>query len=170
MASNTSSMRDDGLRRPWGAIVAFLLPALTIYVAFTAYPVVRTLWNSAHKVLPRREVFVGLENYTALAQDEIFWRSVRNTITWASISPLAEVSVALILALALYAKVPGARFFRIAWFTPVLMSYVVVGILWVWIYNFDWGPVNVAPVSYTHLRAHETPEHLVCRLLLEKKK
>ena len=28
----------------------------------------------------------------------------------------------------------------------------------------------VAPVSYTHLRAHETPEHLVCRLLLEKKK
>ena len=27
-----------------------------------------------------------------------------------------------------------------------------------------------APVSYTHLRAHETPEHLVCRLLLEKKK
>jgi ABC-type sugar transport system permease subunit len=62
-------------------------------VAFTAYPVVRTLWNSAHKVLPRREVFVGLENYVALAQDEIFWRSVRNTITWASISPLAEVSV-----------------------------------------------------------------------------
>ena len=137
-------MRDDGLRRPWGAIVAFLLPALTIYVAFTAYPVVRTLWNSAHKVLPRREVFVGLENYAALAQDEIFWRSVRNTITWASISPLAEVSVALILALALYAKVPGARFFRIAWFTPVLMSYIVVGILWVWIYNFDWGPVNAA--------------------------
>jgi raffinose/stachyose/melibiose transport system permease protein len=137
-------MRDDGLRRPWGAIIAFLLPALTIYVAFTAYPVVRTLWNSLHRVLPRREVFVGFENYVALAQDEIFWRSVRNTITWASISPLAEVSAALILALALYAKVPGARFFRVAWFTPVLMSYIVVGILWVWIYNFDWGPVNAA--------------------------
>ena len=69
-----TATRDDGLSRPWGAIVAFLLPALTIYVAFTAYPVVRTLWNSFHKVLPRREVFVGLENYAALAQDEIFWR------------------------------------------------------------------------------------------------
>src|SRR5262245_41490111 len=137
-----SSARTDGLRRPWGTIIAFLLPALTIYVAFTAYPVVRTFWNSAHKVLPRREVFVGWENYATLAQDEIFWRAVRNTITWASISPLAEVSVALVLALALYAKVPGARFFRIAWFTPVLMSYVVVGILWLWIYNYDWGPVN----------------------------
>src|SRR5674536_337811 len=32
-----------------------------------------------------------------------------------------------------------------------------------------WAPVR-GPVSYTHLRAHETPEHLVCRLLLEKKK
>jgi multiple sugar transport system permease protein/raffinose/stachyose/melibiose transport system permease protein len=69
---------------------------------------------------------------------------VRNTITWACTSPLVEVSVALVLALALYAKVPGARFFRVAWFTPVLMSYIVVGILWLWIYNYDWGPVNVA--------------------------
>eukprot|EP00658_Telonema_sp_P-2_P038594 TRINITY_DN27651_c0_g1_i2.p1 TRINITY_DN27651_c0_g1~~TRINITY_DN27651_c0_g1_i2.p1 ORF type:complete len:105 (-),score=22.74 TRINITY_DN27651_c0_g1_i2:83-397(-) len=31
-------------------------------------------------------------------------------------------------------------------------------------------PATTAAVSYTHLRAHETPEHLVCRLLLEKKK
>src|SRR5674536_398787 len=32
------------------------------------------------------------------------------------------------------------------------------------------GSLSQRPVSYTHLRAHETPEHLVCRLLLEKKK
>ena len=75
-------------------------------------------------------------------QDEIFWRAVRNTLIWACTSPLFEVSIALILALALYAKIPGARFFRIAWFTPVLMSYVVVGIIWAWIYNYDWGAVN----------------------------
>ena len=65
-----------------------------------------------------------------------------NTLVWACLSPLAEVTIALLLALALYAKVPGRRFFRIAWFTPVLMSYVVVGILWVWIYNYDWGAAN----------------------------
>ncbi|MCK6454603.1 MAG: sugar ABC transporter permease [Alphaproteobacteria bacterium] len=136
--------RHGGLRQPWGTITAFLLPALTVYAAFTAYPAFRTLWNSFHKVLPRREEFIGLANYTELLQDEIFWRAVRNTITWACISPLVEVTVALLLALALYARIPGARFFRIAWFTPVLMSYIVVGILWVWIYNYDWGPINVA--------------------------
>eukprot|EP00658_Telonema_sp_P-2_P029566 TRINITY_DN2247_c0_g1_i1.p1 TRINITY_DN2247_c0_g1~~TRINITY_DN2247_c0_g1_i1.p1 ORF type:complete len:115 (-),score=10.60 TRINITY_DN2247_c0_g1_i1:62-406(-) len=37
-----------------------------------------------------------------------------------------------------------------------------------WYYPIDGYCTN--PVSYTHLRAHETPEHLVCRLLLEKKK
>ena len=134
----------QGARQPWGAITAFLLPALTLYAAFTAYPVVRTIWNSFHQVLPRKDdVFIGLANYQELLiKDDIFWRSVRNTITWACLSPLAEITIALLLALALYAKVPGRRFFRIAWFTPVLMSYVVVGILWVWIYNYDWGAAN----------------------------
>jgi ABC-type sugar transport system permease subunit len=134
---------EAGPRRPWGAILAFLMPALILYAAFTAYPFFRTLWNSVHTVLPRRSEFVGVDNYAALAGDPFFWRAVRNTLVWAATSPVFEVSIALLLALALYAKVPGARFFRVAWFTPVLMSYVVVGILFVWIYNYDWGPVNV---------------------------
>jgi len=100
---------DDGVPRPYGTIFAFLLPALTLYAAFTAYPFFRTLWNSFHKVLPRRSEFVGLENYATLANDEFFWRAVRNTLIWASTSPLFEVTIALLLALALYAKVPGAR-------------------------------------------------------------
>ena len=115
---------------------------MTVYVAFTAYPAVRTFWNSFHEVLPRGDEYIGLANYAELAKDDIFWRAVENTITWALVSPVIEVSVALLLALALYARIPGGRFFRVAWFTPVLMSYVVVGILWLWIYNYDWGPIN----------------------------
>jgi raffinose/stachyose/melibiose transport system permease protein len=143
-AGHQQTSQAGALSRPWGTIAVFLLPSLVIYAGFTAYPALRTIWNSFHRVLPRSDEVVGLANYAELMRDDIFWRSVRNTITWACTSPLIEVSVALLLALALYAKVPGARFFRIAWFTPVLMSYVVVGILWLWIYNFDWGPVNVA--------------------------
>jgi multiple sugar transport system permease protein/raffinose/stachyose/melibiose transport system permease protein len=136
----SAALRVD--RPPWGAIVAFLLPAFTVYLAFTAYPVVRTLWNSVHTVLPRNAEFVGFANFAALARDDLFWRSVRNTFVWACVSPLAEVTIGLLLALALYARIPGRRFFRIAWFTPVLMSYIVVGIIWVWIYNYDWGAAN----------------------------
>lgn len=139
-----TSPADTSLRQPRGTISAFLLPALTFYVTLTAYPALRTAWNSFHKVLPRRETFVGIDNYVALAKDEIFWIAVRNTFVWSAVSPVLEVGIALLLALALYARVPGARFFRVAWFTPVLMSYVVVGILWMWIYNYEWGPLNVA--------------------------
>ena len=134
----------SGLRTPWLALSGFLLPALTMYVAFTAYPVLRTFWNAFHKVLPNgNETWVGLANLrTIVSDDPTFWKAVGNTLTWAVVSPLFEVSIGLLLALALYARVPFARFFRVAWFTPVLISYVVVGILWVWIYNYDWGVAN----------------------------
>jgi multiple sugar transport system permease protein/raffinose/stachyose/melibiose transport system permease protein len=138
--SEPVAARDD--RAPWGAVLAFLLPALTLYAAFTAYPALRTFWNSVHTVLPKGDTWIGWANYAQLIGDDIFWRAVGNTLVWALVSPGVEVGVALLLALALYAKVPGARFFRIAWFTPVLMSYVVVGILWTWIFNYEWGAAN----------------------------
>ena len=59
------------LKSPWGSIVAFLLPAVTVYVAFTAYPAVRTIWNSFHKVLPRGDEYIGLANYAELAKDDM---------------------------------------------------------------------------------------------------
>jgi ABC-type sugar transport system permease subunit len=133
-----------GVRTPWWTLSGFLLPALVMYGAFTAYPVLRTFWNAFHKVLPNgSEIWVGFANLRAIVlQDPTFWIAVRNTLTWAIVAPLLEVSLGLLLALALYARVPFARFFRIAWFTPVLISYVVVAILWVWIYNYDWGVAN----------------------------
>ena len=136
--------KQKDLSQPLGAIVTFLLPALTIYVLFTAYPVIRTIYNSFHEVLPGRGTeFLGLQNYVTLYHDEFFWRSVKNTLTWALTAPFLEQFFAIFLALALYAKIPGARFFRIVWFTPVLMSFVVVGIIWMWIFNYDWGAINV---------------------------
>lgn len=131
--------------QPVGAILGFLLPALLFYLAFTVYPVLLTVYDSIFRVLPgRAPIFVGLSNYAAvLTRDSTFWDAVRNTLIWAAVGPVAEISIALPLALALYAKVPGARLFRVAWFTPVLMSYVVVGIIWMWIYNYDWGAANM---------------------------
>ena len=128
---------------PLSAVLVFLFPALLIYAAFTALPVLRTFYNSTHLIVPNRPAeWVGFTHYIELWTDHIFWKAVWNTLTWAFVAPVLEVSIATLLALALYARVPFSRFLRVAWFTPVLMSYVVVGILWMWIYNFDWGAVN----------------------------
>ncbi len=122
----------------------FLTPALLMYALFTAYPVFRTLWNSLHTIKPGNvEQFVGLANYAQLfTGDPVFYQAVTNTMIWAFVAPFLDVLVGLLLALILYGGVGGARFFRVAWFTPVLISYVVVGIMWMWIYNYDWGALN----------------------------
>jgi raffinose/stachyose/melibiose transport system permease protein len=125
------------------SIAVFLGPTVLVYVGLTAYPVLRTLYNSFLRIKPRGiEEFVGLANYAELMRDAIFWKAVGNTLIWAGVAPVLDVGVGLLLALCLYAKVPFARFFRVAWFTPSLISYVVVAILWTWIYNYDWGAAN----------------------------
>jgi multiple sugar transport system permease protein/raffinose/stachyose/melibiose transport system permease protein len=138
-------LRRDPTQASWQVMTLFLTPALLMYAAFTAYPVVRTFYNSLHLIKPRgQNEFVGWANYIELlSSDTIFWKAVVNTMTWAGVAPLIDVATGLLLALCLYAKVPLARFFRVAWFTPVLISYVVVAILWMWIYNYDWGVANV---------------------------
>lgn len=136
------AVRSDGT--PWGTIMVFLTPALLIYLAFTAYPVARTFYNAVHIIRPRgSDVFVGLDHfYSLFTNDALFTKAVTNTMIWAGVAPVLDVGVGLVLAFALYSQVPFARFFRVAWFTPVLISYVVVGILWMWIYNYDWGLLN----------------------------
>src|SRR5262245_57334988 len=125
--------------------MVFLAPALLVYAAFTAYPVLRTFYNSFFTIGDLdAATFVGLDHFKEVLGDANFWAAARNTAIWSLIAPLLDVGTGLLLALCLYAGVPYARFLRVAWFTPVLLSYVVVGILWVWIYDYDWGIVNAA--------------------------
>lgn len=133
--------------RPWGAITVFIGPTLVLYLAFTIYPVLVTFYNSLHTLrmdLGMLYQFVGLQHFREiLTGDEVFWKAARNSLTWGLVAPLIDMPLALILALVLYSRVPVAKFFRTVWFTPVLMSYPVVGVIWLWVYNYDWGMVNL---------------------------
>lgn len=126
-------------------LILFLAPALLIYAGFTVYPVLRTFYNSFHIIGPRNvEKFVGLTNFFALlSADSTFWKAVGNTALFTIVATFADVAGGLLLALALFSRAPLAPFLRVVWFTPVLMSYVVVGVIWVWIYDYDWGFANL---------------------------
>jgi multiple sugar transport system permease protein/raffinose/stachyose/melibiose transport system permease protein len=133
----------DSRRASLPTVMLFLAPALIVYAGLTAYPVLRTFYNSFFNVADlASSEFVGWAHYAEVLRDKTFWAAVRNTAIWSVIGPILDVVVGLLLALCLYAGVPFSRFLRVAWFTPVLLSYVVVGIMWVWIYNYDWGVVN----------------------------
>jgi len=137
---------DDPRRGRLGLVLAFLAPALLLYAAFTIYPVLRTFYNAFHAIKPQNVVeFVGLSNFTALLfADAVFWKAVTNTALFTIVATIVDVVGGLLLALCLFARAPLAPVLRVVWFTPVLMSYVVVGIIWVWIFDYDWGLANAA--------------------------
>ena len=134
----------DARRANLGILVAFLAPALLVYAGFTIYPVIRTFYNAFHTIKPQGVVeFVGLANFqTLLLADSTFWKAVANTAWFAIVATIVDVIGGLLLALCLFARAPLAPLLRVVWFTPVLMSYVVVGIIWVWMYDYDWGLAN----------------------------
>ncbi|MER6736366.1 carbohydrate ABC transporter permease [Streptomyces puniciscabiei] len=123
---------------PW----LFAAPGLLVTGAFVLYPFVSTLVNSftdRHTLLPGH--FVGLANFRELLHDDMFWTGLRNsTLYIAGVVP-ALVVLPLLLALLVQKNIPGITFFRSAFYTPVVASIVVVGLIWVWLLD-ERGLVN----------------------------
>ena len=155
-AGNGARLEVDARRASLGILALFLAPALLIYAGFTLYPVLRTFYNAFHTIRPQGVVeFVGLGNFAALlSADPVFWKAVVNTALFTIVATIVDVVGGLLLALCLFARAPGAPLLRVVWFTPVLMSYVVVGIIWVWIFDYDWGLAN-ATLRFVGLGAFE---------------
>src|SRR5262249_15042911 len=137
----------SGRRAPWGTIALFLAPAGLLYLGFTLLPFLTTFYNSVHVLrmdLGLSAQFVGLQHYRDLLTDhDTFRLAVAHSVEWAVASFFLEVPIAFVLALILSRGLLGSRFFRTAWFTPVLITAPVVSIVWLWIYNYDWGVINV---------------------------
>jgi multiple sugar transport system permease protein/raffinose/stachyose/melibiose transport system permease protein len=133
-------------KKPWAAIALFIGPLLVYYAAFILYPLGATFYNSFHRIFPGGgelvTKFVGLDNFRLLLEDEIFSKAVVNTLIWSTAGPALEMIVATALAFILYFKIPLRGFYRTAWFSPMLVTGVIVGLIFKWIFNAEWGLVN----------------------------
>lgn len=132
----------------WLPIALFLGPVMLYYLGFMVYPFFATFYYSFNTITPVKGVmvttFVGLQNYYDLFKDPIFIQSVKNTLIWSVVGPVFEMLTALTLAFLIYFKVPMHRFYRTAWFTPLLVSGVIVGLVFRWIFNNEWGLLNAS--------------------------
>jgi len=125
--------------------VAFLfaLPWILGFTIFLAYPVLASFATSFtdFSVL-RSPRWIGLENHREMAGDEVFWITIRNTLTYVvSAVPLGSVT-ALLLALLLNTKVKGMALYRTLFYVPSLVPMVALGVLWLWIFNGEYGLLN----------------------------
>ncbi|MBD2330122.1 sugar ABC transporter permease [Alkalinema sp. FACHB-956] len=122
----------------------FLLPALTMLGLTVFYPALQALYYSFTQYdLIGDPQWVGLKNFQRLLRDEIFWRSLRNTLLYLmGVVPLL-VTLPLGLAILVNQKLRGVQWFRVAYYTPVVISMVVAGIAWKWLYSSN-GLLNQA--------------------------
>jgi len=128
-----------------------------MYLAFRIVPLFTTFYNSFHilKISGRawNAEFVGLQHYVALFTKDLFFKlAIRNSAIWAVVSPFLEIPIAFMLAYVVHRKAPFRRFYRVLWFLPMLFSWVAVGAVFRWVFNAEWGVVNLVlrPLGLDH--------------------
>ena len=112
---------------------------------FTAYPVLASLYYSFcdYSVL-QAPLWSGLDNYRRMATDTVFWISLKNTLVYAALSLPLGMIVSLSLALLLNTEVRGMPVFRTIFYLPSIVPTVAAALLWLWIFNGQFGILNWA--------------------------
>jgi raffinose/stachyose/melibiose transport system permease protein len=120
-------------------IILFLLPALTLFLIFVVYPILRSVYFSLFnwKGLGAATEFVGLGNYLAILSDQIFLKAVGNGFLIVALSLTIQLPLAMALALMVGRDLPGRAFFRVIFFMPYVFSEVITAIMWLGLYNPD---------------------------------
>ncbi|WP_246811788.1 carbohydrate ABC transporter permease [Ensifer sp. ENS11] len=130
---------------PW----LFLLPALIMFAVYVVVPIGQSIvigfyeWDGF-----TAPIWIGLDNYTELFSDEVFYVSLKNNLLWLTLYLLA-VPVGLALAIFLNQTVTGIRLYKSLFFLPFIISQVVVGLIFSWFYAPGFGPVAGAIKALT---------------------
>lgn len=122
----------------------FMLPAILGLILFWAGPILVSLWLSFTEYdILSDPVWIGAQNYRDLWADDLFWKSLRVTATYSVISVPLVLAIGLATAVLLNQKFRGVTFFRSMYYLPTVMSGVAVAMLWRWIFNTDYGILNL---------------------------
>jgi multiple sugar transport system permease protein len=121
----------------------FILPAFIGTFVFIIIPVFASFGLSFFKwdliSLPK---LVGLENYTGLFSDKLFYKVVWNTFLYGFFTAFFSIIIPLILANALNNKIRGSEFLKTAYFIPYVTPMIVIAIVWTWIFDPNYGIFN----------------------------
>jgi len=131
--------------RAWVAF--FILPAMVIYGTYNVFGIVMTFyystldWPGLGPVA--NATSVGLQNYIALLSDSRFHNALMNNLLLVFVSVTVQLSLGLVLALILRAKMFGSKLFRTVYFMPMLLSTAATSIMWILLMSPRNGAINV---------------------------
>jgi multiple sugar transport system permease protein len=124
--------------------ILFTLPFTLGFLAFTLSPLLASLYYSFTRyAILTPPKWIGLANYVTLfTHDDLFWISLGNTLYFTALSVPVGLFTSFVLALALNAKVRGMSLYRTIYFLPTLVPSVALAILWLWLFNPQYGILN----------------------------
>lgn len=121
----------------------FMLPAASILLLFLTYPLGLGIWMGFTDArIGRDGVFIGLENYISLFDDDVFWLSVFNTLVYTIVATIAKFGLGLWLALLLNHTIPFKAFIRAIVLLPYIVPTVLSAIAFWWIYDPQFSIVS----------------------------
>ena len=126
----------------WGYI--FVGPWIVGFLVFTLGPVLASIYLSftEYSIFSPPE-WVGVKNYVELVtRDRLFLMSLYNTVYYTFFSVPLGIIFAFLLAMLLNVKLPGMNFFRTVFYLPAVTSGVAVSLLWMWLFNPQFGLIN----------------------------
>ena len=157
----------------WGhSPVLYVLPTVLYLLVLTVYPLFYSLYLSFQNYTPKTNTFrfVGLANYLELVSDPLFLASFRNTLLFTLAVTLAEVVLGLLIALFFERDFIGKAFLRTALLIPMLSTPMVVGLMWRFLLNADWGVINwllhfvgIGPINWVG----QSPWSLISLMLVD---
>ncbi|MAB00831.1 MAG: sugar ABC transporter permease [Stappia sp.] len=124
---------------------AMLSPAVLVTLAIVFLPMLQTAWMSLHEYVlfrPKNFDFIGLDNFRKALNDEVFWISLRHTVIWIGITIPAQLLLGLVTALILNQDFPWRSLARALIIIPWALPSVVIALMWVWIYDSNYGLAN----------------------------
>jgi multiple sugar transport system permease protein len=122
----------------------FILPHYLFFSVFLLYPIFRGLQISLYdwKIMLEEQRFIGLANYQALMQDQIFWQTLRNTVVFVGYTVTINVILGLLVASGLKHRFFGRDFLRVLFYGPGILSVAVLGIIGIRIWDTQLGIIN----------------------------
>lgn len=123
----------------------FLAPFLVGLIIFTVYPFINVIlisFKENYNVLSGEFSRIGIKNYTDVIADPNFLNGLRNTFLYVIlVVPIATV-LSLLIATMLNSNIKLKGLFQTCYFLPMVTSITAVGLVWKWLYNYDYGLIN----------------------------
>lgn len=121
----------------------FVAPALLFLLVFVVIPTIYLAYLSLHTyVMPRPMEWAGLKNFTRMAQDKLFLKSLFNTARYSAGSMALGLSAALGMAVLLNRELKGIKVYRVLFFLPTVVSEVITALIFLWMMDLELGLFN----------------------------